>query len=237
MSGYVRMTARPFLDTSGLWETDGGKHHSGGNFEKDLTMKFDTTYTIAKEEMPPFTKFKLLLRLVTKNRWKINPTYGNDIGCAQIIGVIGDTIRETTAEDIAMSTHIAIMIDGDTDVSAVLKWPTPKRKFENFPGGGQVPQVLRDGELTWEKAMNGTTAVDQLSKDELVEDCPLAGSWTKQIPIGNSAPTQAGIPPRCTAPPGNPQAKDAVPSLSNSAPPQEQWRVGVKMSGITLDED
>ncbi|KAI8488896.1 hypothetical protein Bbelb_334140 [Branchiostoma belcheri] len=27
--------------------------------------------------------------------------------------------------------------------------------------------VLRDGEMTWEKARNGTTAVDQLSKDEL----------------------------------------------------------------------
>ncbi|KAI8493995.1 hypothetical protein Bbelb_283420 [Branchiostoma belcheri] len=31
-------------------------------------------------------------------------------------------------------------------------------------------KVLRDGEVTWEKAMDGTTAIDQLSKDDLVKD-------------------------------------------------------------------
>ncbi|KAI8490506.1 hypothetical protein Bbelb_317740 [Branchiostoma belcheri] len=37
-------------------------------------------------------------------------------------------------------------------------------------------QVLRDGEVTWEKDMNGTTEVDQLSKDELVKDLSCPGS-------------------------------------------------------------
>ncbi|KAI8490548.1 Serine palmitoyltransferase 2 [Branchiostoma belcheri] len=39
-------------------------------------------------------------------------------------------------------------------------------------------QVLRDGEVTWEKDMNGKTAVDQLSKDELVKD--LSWMYMKQ---------------------------------------------------------
>ena len=84
--------------------------------EAELEIKFNTAYTIAKEELA-FTKFKPLLSLQRKNGMDINMTYANDKSCANIIGVIADTLREQTAAKVASAQYMAFLIDGDTDVS------------------------------------------------------------------------------------------------------------------------
>lgn len=63
-------------------------------------MRFNTTYTIAKEELA-FTKFKSMLQLMRKNGIAINMTYANDKSCANIIGIIADTIRKNSAAKIS----------------------------------------------------------------------------------------------------------------------------------------
>ena len=57
---------------------------------EEMIIKFNTTYNIAKEELP-FTKFKSQIILMTKNGLDVNPTYSNDTACAQFVGVIADT--------------------------------------------------------------------------------------------------------------------------------------------------
>lgn len=50
----------------------------------------------------------------------INPTYSNDIACAQLLGVIADTLQNIyiyTSVQIANSAYMAFLIDGDTDIA------------------------------------------------------------------------------------------------------------------------
>lgn len=61
--------------------------------EAEMIIKFNIAYNIAKEEVP-FTKFKSEITLHKKNGLDINPTYSNDVACAQFIGVIADTLKK-----------------------------------------------------------------------------------------------------------------------------------------------
>lgn len=94
------------------------RQHAAGHSaqEAELNIKFNTAYTIAKEELA-FTKFKPMLLLMKKNGIDINMTYANDKSCANIIGVIADTIREHTAAKVSSAQYMSFIIDGDTDVS------------------------------------------------------------------------------------------------------------------------
>lgn len=47
----------------------------------------------------------------------VNPTYANDMACAQFMGVIADNLRKKTADKIASTHYLSFMIDGDTDIS------------------------------------------------------------------------------------------------------------------------
>ncbi|KAJ8365052.1 hypothetical protein SKAU_G00138830 [Synaphobranchus kaupii] len=58
-----------------------------------------------------------MLLLMKKNGIDINMTYANDKSCANIIGVIADTIREHTAAKVSSAQYMSFIIDGDTDVS------------------------------------------------------------------------------------------------------------------------
>ena len=53
--------------------------------------QFNVAYNIAKEELP-FTKFKSDIILMKKNGLNVNPTYSNEMACAQFIAVIGDNL-------------------------------------------------------------------------------------------------------------------------------------------------
>lgn len=85
--------------------------------EDEMVIKFNTAYNIAKEELP-FTAFKSQIILMKKNGLSVNPTYANDVSCAQFIGLISDTLKEKTGEKIASAPYLSFMIDGDTDVSS-----------------------------------------------------------------------------------------------------------------------
>ena len=81
-------------------------------------IKFNVAYNIAKEELP-FTKFKSEIIFMKKNGLNVNPTYSNEMACAQFIAVIGDTLKQKTAADVGNATqaYMSFMIDDDTDVS------------------------------------------------------------------------------------------------------------------------
>ncbi|XP_030288667.1 zinc finger protein 862-like [Sparus aurata] len=83
---------------------------------KQLKMKFNIAYYAAKEEIA-FTKFPILFALHKKNGVDINPTYNNDKRCAEMIGQIADVMREELREKIESAHYLAVLIDGDTDVS------------------------------------------------------------------------------------------------------------------------
>ena len=62
-----------------------------------MIIKFNVAYNIAKEELP-FTKFKSQIFLMKKNELNVNPTYSNDMACAQFIRVIGDTLKKKSRQ-------------------------------------------------------------------------------------------------------------------------------------------
>ncbi|XP_071953114.1 zinc finger protein 862-like [Antedon mediterranea] len=82
----------------------------------EVKKKMNIAYFIAKEELP-FTKFGPLVTLHHKNGAEITPTYANHQVCAQLIGVIADSMKERFANDVDKQRYISILIDGDTDIS------------------------------------------------------------------------------------------------------------------------
>lgn len=63
---------------------------------RQLKIKFNIAYLIAKEELP-FTKFGPMITLHHKSRVDINPTYDNNVRSAEMIGQIAEDIRDTLA--------------------------------------------------------------------------------------------------------------------------------------------
>ena len=73
--------------------------------ESEIIIKCNVAYNIAKEEMP-FTTFKSEIILMKKNGLNVNPTYSNEMACAQFIavGLMGDTLKQKTAADVGNAT-------------------------------------------------------------------------------------------------------------------------------------
>ncbi|KAK0135673.1 Zinc finger protein 862 [Merluccius polli] len=69
------------------------------------------------KEEAAFVKFGPLITLHKKNGVEINPTYNNDKRCAEMIGQIADTIKESLAAKLRAAHYLAILIDGDSDIS------------------------------------------------------------------------------------------------------------------------
>ena len=44
-----------------------------------------------------------------KNGLNVNPIYSNDTACAQFVGVIGDTLRDKTADKIASAPYLSFV--------------------------------------------------------------------------------------------------------------------------------
>lgn len=83
---------------------------------RQLKIKINIAYFIAKEE-EPFVKFGPLISLHKKNGVDINPTYDNDVRCAEMIGQIADIMRESLSAKLKAAKYLAVLIDGDTDIS------------------------------------------------------------------------------------------------------------------------
>ena len=83
-----------------------------------MSVKMNTAYFIAKEELP-LTKFPGLLQLQQKNGIQITNTYSNDIKYAEMVATVSTMIKEGLAENLRKEArYISIMTDGATDASS-----------------------------------------------------------------------------------------------------------------------
>ena len=84
------------------------------DLQRELEIKFNVAYSIAKEELP-FTKYRPLLLLHKKNGVNISPTYDNDVKCAEFISSICDSSH--LGDLMKSAKYASLIIDGDTDIS------------------------------------------------------------------------------------------------------------------------
>ena len=86
---------------------------------KDVAMKINTAYFIAKEELP-FTKFPKLLNLQRNNGLQIGETYSTDKNCAEMVSTISKVYKNNLA--VTVNEHVkymSIIIDGGEDAGGV----------------------------------------------------------------------------------------------------------------------
>ena len=83
---------------------------------KEFAVKVNTTYLIAKEELP-FSKYGPILALQKKNGLEINQTYANDKSCGTLISTIGTVLTEELASEVNRKKYLSVMIDSTTDAS------------------------------------------------------------------------------------------------------------------------
>ena len=86
---------------------------------KEMSVKMNTAYFIAKDELP-FTKFPGLLQLQRqKNGIQMTNTYSNDTKCAEMVATVGALIKDELAEKLQNEArYISVMIDGARDASS-----------------------------------------------------------------------------------------------------------------------
>ena len=86
---------------------------------KDVAMKMNTAYFIAKEELP-FTKFPKLLDLQRKNGLQIGETYSTDKKCAEMVSTISNVYQNRLAVTVNKNIkYMSIMIDSGEDAGGV----------------------------------------------------------------------------------------------------------------------
>ena len=86
--------------------------------QKEMTIKINTAYFVAKEELP-FTKYKGLVQLQKKNGLEVGVTYANDTKCAEMTGVIGKLLADDVSKKLKEAHFISVLIDGASDVSGI----------------------------------------------------------------------------------------------------------------------
>lgn len=94
---------------------------------REMAVKLNTAYFVAKEELP-FSKFEGLLALQKKNGVEINSTYSNDKSCSEMVSVIGKVCKDQLTKEVTETNYISVMANGATDVggvSALLKKDVP----------------------------------------------------------------------------------------------------------------
>lgn len=83
-----------------------------------MSVKMNTAYFIAKEELP-FSKFDPILSLQRKNGVNINLTYANDNSCTTVVSLVSLMITDQLASEVNGRKYLSIMIDGATDSSGI----------------------------------------------------------------------------------------------------------------------
>lgn len=83
-----------------------------------MTIKMNTAYFVAKEELP-FSKYEGLLSLQKKNGLEINMTYANDKSCAKMVLVIGNVYQDQFTDEVTRTNYISVMADGTTDAGGL----------------------------------------------------------------------------------------------------------------------
>ena len=86
------------------------------DLQRELEVKINVAFLIAKEELP-FTKYRPLLLLHKKYGVSISPTYDNDVKCAEFISSICESMKSDLCDLLASRKYMLLIIDGDTDIS------------------------------------------------------------------------------------------------------------------------
>lgn len=142
---------------------------------RQLKIKMNIAYFIAKEE-EPFVKFGPLITLHKKNGVDINPTYDNHVRCAEMIGQVADLLKENLAAKLRTAKHLAVLIDGDTDISNTECEIVYVRLVE-----GGKPVTLLVGQQTLEHShANGVLDATKAAFNAVCPD-DNGGSWMKKM--------------------------------------------------------
>ncbi|KAL1268689.1 hypothetical protein QQF64_034052 [Cirrhinus molitorella] len=141
---------------------------------RQLKIKMNIAYFIAKDE-EPFVKFGPLIRLHRKNRVDINPTYNNDVRCVEMISQIADIMRDSLSAKLKAAKCLAVLIDGDIDISNTECEIVYVRLLENGK-----PVNLLVGQQTLEHSH--AIGVLNATKAAFCAICPEedGGSWMKK---------------------------------------------------------
>ena len=87
------------------------------DLQRELEIKFNVAYAIAKGELP-FTKYRPLLLLHKKNGVNISPTYDNDLKCAEFISSICDSMKSDLGDLMKSAKYASLSTDGRSDFSS-----------------------------------------------------------------------------------------------------------------------
>lgn len=93
------------------------RHENEKQAQKEMSIKFNTAYFLAKEELP-FTKYAGLIRLQKKNGIEVSSTYANDTKCAEMT----QTVTKLLADNFSCkldNAHFSLLIDGASDVAGI----------------------------------------------------------------------------------------------------------------------
>jgi len=98
---------------------------------KDVAMKINTAYFIAKEELP-FTKFPKPLDLQRKNGLQIAETYSTDKKCAEMVSTFSKVYQNKLAATVNEHVkYMSIMIESGEDVGGAKNETIHCRFVEN----------------------------------------------------------------------------------------------------------
>ena len=107
------------MDESPIGQSLGkGRKAAEEQGHKEVAVKINTAYLIAKEELP-FSKFGAILSFQKKNGQHINLTYANAKSCNKFASVISKVFQKELANKVNGSKYISIMIDDATDASRI----------------------------------------------------------------------------------------------------------------------
>ena len=144
----VRAKQNPVSQSSIARSFSKGQKEQEERDRKEMTIKMNMAYFVAKEELP-FSKYEGLLSLQKKNGLEINMTYANDKSCAKLVSVIGNVFKDDLTDEVTRATYISVMADGATDAGGL----------ENET---VYARLIRDGRpvnrLVGHKAVEHTTA-------------------------------------------------------------------------------
>ena len=105
---------KPAKDSQIAQSLEKGRQDSNERAQKEVEMKINMAYFIAKEELP-FSKFAPIVSLQKKNGLAINPIYANSRSCTKLINIISEVFQKELADVLNGKKFMSIIIDGTTD--------------------------------------------------------------------------------------------------------------------------
>lgn len=106
------------------------QHQNKKDANREMSIKFNTAYFLAKEELP-FTKYAGLIQLQQKNGLQVSATYANDMKCAEMIQTIAKLLADDLSQKLKEAHVFSLLIDGASDVAGIENETIHCRLVEN----------------------------------------------------------------------------------------------------------